>query len=136
MGKNKKPDHTKTPSYPRPAGTQQASPTGLTAPVSFPPDAPYPPSNDRAPQHRAVMLDFIQFGPNQQPSVCPRCGATCITSTRQRSSLLTWLCCGFLWIIPGLQCGCCFIPFCWGSCDDLEHYCPNCHQLLGIYKRL
>lgn len=32
--------------------------------------------------------------------------------------------------------GCCFVPFCVYECQDVEHFCPNCRRLLGVFRRI
>lgn len=32
--------------------------------------------------------------------------------------------------------GCCFVPFCVYECQDIEHFCPNCRRILGVYRRI
>ncbi|KAM4716429.1 uncharacterized protein FYW61_016758 [Anableps anableps] len=31
---------------------------------------------------------------------------------------------------------CSCLPFCINSCKDVEHRCPNCHNIIYIYKRM
>lgn len=32
--------------------------------------------------------------------------------------------------------GCCFVPFCVYECQDVEHFCPNCRRILGVFRRI
>lgn len=32
--------------------------------------------------------------------------------------------------------GCCFVPFCVYELQDIEHFCPNCRRILGVYRRI
>ncbi|XP_059407655.1 lipopolysaccharide-induced tumor necrosis factor-alpha factor homolog [Carassius carassius] len=65
---------------------------------------------------------------------CSHCMTDIITETEYINGLLTWLICGtlvffFCWL-------CFWIPFCVDSCKDVKHTCPNCKNILRIYKRL
>ncbi|XP_060716564.1 lipopolysaccharide-induced tumor necrosis factor-alpha factor homolog [Tachysurus vachellii] len=65
---------------------------------------------------------------------CGYCKQKIVTSTKAVSGLLTWAVFGtllFFCIWPF-----CLIPFCVESCKDIEHSCPNCHNVLKVYKRI
>ncbi|XP_039541114.1 lipopolysaccharide-induced tumor necrosis factor-alpha factor homolog [Pimephales promelas] len=66
--------------------------------------------------------------------ICPHCMTEVLTEIEYLNGLLTWLICGVLgfflcWI-------CCCIPFCMESCKDVKHTCPNCKNIIRIYKRI
>ncbi|KAM3916683.1 lipopolysaccharide-induced tumor necrosis factor-alpha factor isoform 1-T2 [Leptodactylus fuscus] len=66
---------------------------------------------------------------------CPNCSRLTTTRLVHTSGALAWLSCGGLCLL-GCGFGCCLIPFCIDSLKDVDHYCANCHALLGSYKRI
>nr|XP_027203607.1 lipopolysaccharide-induced tumor necrosis factor-alpha factor homolog [Dermatophagoides pteronyssinus] len=61
--------------------------------------------------------------------VCPYCHSKVLTEIRYKDGLLTYiLCCGL--VLFGCWLGCCLIPFCVPSLKDVEHYCPECGELI------
>ncbi|XP_064595383.1 LITAF domain-containing protein-like [Liolophura sinensis] len=66
---------------------------------------------------------------------CPHCNADVVTATSYTTGTFTWIICLILCFV-GCDLGCCLIPFCVNSCKDCVHKCPNCHQQLGIYRRM
>ncbi|XP_016139744.1 lipopolysaccharide-induced tumor necrosis factor-alpha factor homolog [Sinocyclocheilus grahami] len=65
---------------------------------------------------------------------CPHCMTDIITEIEYISGLLTWLLFGSLVIFVCWLC--CCIPFCVDTCKDVKHTCPNCKNIIRIYKRL
>ena len=63
-------------------------------------------------------------------TVCPNCKASIQTEVRVNAGLCAWALCAGLCFV-GCWLGCCLIPFAIPECQDVEHYCPNCHVLLG-----
>ncbi|XP_035254409.1 lipopolysaccharide-induced tumor necrosis factor-alpha factor homolog isoform X2 [Anguilla rostrata] len=65
---------------------------------------------------------------------CPFCQTLVVSRTIPQPGLLTWLICGSLALVGCWPC--CLIPFCVDGCQDVEHRCSNCNNLLFVYKRL
>ncbi|XP_016369677.1 lipopolysaccharide-induced tumor necrosis factor-alpha factor homolog [Sinocyclocheilus rhinocerous] len=65
---------------------------------------------------------------------CPHCMTDIITEIEYMNGLLTWLIFGSLVIFVCWLC--CCIPFCVDACKDVKHTCPNCKNIIHIYKRL
>ena len=78
-------------------------------------------------------------GPEPMQLVCNNCGQHVTSEIRYETGLKTWFCIriililGIILIIPLLfVC----VPFCMDSVKDVEHFCPNCGQYYGRYRRI
>ncbi|KAK2818239.1 hypothetical protein Q7C36_022172 [Tachysurus vachellii] len=85
----------------------------------------------------SAQFQYMMHAPMKSLPVsmtCGYCKQKIVTSTKAVSGLLTWAVFGtllFFCIWPF-----CLIPFCVESCKDIEHSCPNCHNVLKVYKRI
>ncbi|XP_054246951.1 lipopolysaccharide-induced tumor necrosis factor-alpha factor [Indicator indicator] len=102
---------------------------------------PHPYVGQPAPVNNPIAVQTVYV---QQPVVfhdrpiqmcCPSCNQMIVTRLSYESGALTWLSCGGLFLV-GCIGGCCLIPFCIDALKDVDHTCPNCHALIGSYKRL
>ncbi|XP_002739747.1 uncharacterized protein LOC100375692 [Saccoglossus kowalevskii] len=66
---------------------------------------------------------------------CPYCNTDVITKLQYKKGMITWAICCIICLIGG-WCGCCLIPFCAKSCKDVVHVCPNCSNILSVFKRV
>ncbi|CAI5791988.1 LITAF domain-containing protein [Podarcis lilfordi] len=91
------------------------------------------------PQPVTVQAVYVQaplvFHDRPVQMNCPACQKTILTRLSYTSGALTWLACGGLFLV-GCVAGCCLIPFCVDSLQDVDHYCPSCNALVGTYRRL
>ncbi|KAL7078375.1 hypothetical protein ACQ4LE_002439 [Meloidogyne hapla] len=77
----------------------------------------------------------LALGPFPQQAYCHNCKQQVLTRVNYVSGTFAWLLC-FLFLLFGLFCGCCCIPFCVDSCKDGEHRCTQCDNYIGTYQRL
>ncbi|XP_067296873.1 cell death-inducing p53-target protein 1 homolog isoform X3 [Pseudorasbora parva] len=136
------------PPYPGPQPTQtDMNYPGPQAPYPGP-QAPHPPQTD--PQAAPNLAPSINVQPTMKPIVtqmgdprlaeiphhiiCPHCMMEVTTKIEHISGPLTWIIYGFLAIF--VFWACCCIPFCVDSCKDVKHTCPNCKNVIHIYKRM
>jgi len=75
------------------------------------------------------------FGPWPETHVCQWCGVEGLTKTEFCPGTLTWISAGAICLF-GCWAGCCLIPFCVNDLQDVDHFCPHCHQLVGKYTRI
>ncbi|KAJ8338104.1 hypothetical protein SKAU_G00370700 [Synaphobranchus kaupii] len=123
-----------TDSAPQPGFS--ASPyQGGPSPVMYPPPTPCivvgAPSCTPA-GSQVILLPGLSELPSQ--TQCPHCHQLVLSRTEHKPGLLAWLICGSLALVGCWPC--CLIPFCVDGCQDVDHRCPNCNNLLFVYKRL
>lgn len=75
-----------------------------------------------------------RYGDQPVSMICPNCGQNITTSTYKVTSVVQWAAAGGL-LVVGCWLGCCLIPLCIDSLQDVKHSCPNCKAYLGMYKR-
>ncbi|XP_056390837.1 lipopolysaccharide-induced tumor necrosis factor-alpha factor homolog [Hyla sarda] len=123
------------PPYAAQDGNYQYQAAGWN-PAVFPPPPPY---NETGMQTQPVIVPQIIFKTDLTDSpglaVCPACNLPCTTTIEHKSGCLTTLLCCLLFFF-GCVLGCFLIPCCIKSCKDVNHYCPNCKNLIYKYKRL
>ncbi|XP_022286190.1 lipopolysaccharide-induced tumor necrosis factor-alpha factor homolog [Crassostrea virginica] len=82
-----------------------------------------------------VLLQNNAFTASSRCMVCPYCNSQITTTVEYEPGTLTWLSSGLICIV-GCWLGCCLIPFCMPDLQDVKHTCPNCSNLVGVYRRL
>lgn len=82
----------------------------------------------------SIVTVLSSWGPQPVSVSCPYCKAFVITQVCPQPGLLTWLLCSGMAMIGCVFC--CFLPFCVYECQDVEHFCPNCRRILGVYRRI
>lgn len=80
------------------------------------------------------VIYAVPLGPQEAQLECTNCHQPIRTKVVRRAGLLPWLVCGALALVGCWPC--CLLPFCLQSCQDVEHFCPNCGTFLGKYSRI
>lgn len=68
------------------------------------------------------------------PVQCPYCHNIVTTKIKHVAGCMTYLACAGVGVLTSFLC--CCLPFCMKRCKDVKHYCPECDNLIAIYKRL
>ncbi|KAF9809929.1 hypothetical protein SFRURICE_002159 [Spodoptera frugiperda] len=121
----------------------QGMPPPYTDLPQAPPTAPlYPPlqpggielqqqQHQQQPTVIPVLVGTRPMGPKPCTLTCPSCNAEITTRVQYMSSTKTHLfalgLCLLFW-----PCAC--LPYCIDSCQNADHYCPNCNAFLGSYS--
>lgn len=122
---------------PYPAQQQQPYPVPVGAPPAYSTGGP---SGLPPPPPPGMQPPVMRFGEVPVPMTCKFCAAQVITGTQYKNGLMTWIAVGGICLIGAmvaglLWLGCCLIPFCVNACKDVQHTCPNCNRVVGVYDR-
>ncbi|XP_037952965.1 lipopolysaccharide-induced tumor necrosis factor-alpha factor homolog isoform X1 [Teleopsis dalmanni] len=124
---------------PPPYSATQQQP-GFT-PASYyqpPPQQPlYPPMPQPPPQQSTVIIQtttpaFVPIGSGPSHITCPSCHAQVLTTVKSEANTRTH-CWALLLCLIGLW-PCVCLPYCMDSCQNSNHYCPNCNAYIGTYQ--
>ncbi|XP_045492206.1 lipopolysaccharide-induced tumor necrosis factor-alpha factor homolog [Colias croceus] len=118
-----------------------------TYPPQNPPPYPGPPTDypvTSQPQAIPMQTTVIQgtnmvpvivtnaMGPNSAIVVCVSCGQHITTRVERMPSVRTHLFALLICLIGCWPCAC--LPYCVESCNNADHYCPNCNSYVGSYR--
>eukprot|EP00794_Sanderia_malayensis_P004847 gene4847-5481_t len=81
-----------------------------------------------------AALPRVAFNTFPVNVICPRCQTNVVTSVTLENGLMVWLSVGGICLFGGWL-GCCLIPFFVNAFKDVVHTCPNCHNIIGTFKR-
>ncbi|XP_014234663.1 lipopolysaccharide-induced tumor necrosis factor-alpha factor-like [Trichogramma pretiosum] len=101
-------------------------PAGFVSPPPYSPNYPTPMQ-----ETPVVIVQQTQFGPDPQSMQCPHCHSTITTQIQTEATGKTHII-ALLLCLFGL-CPCAACVYCMDGCQAKKHYCPACHQYLGIY---
>uniref|UniRef100_A0A8C9RF78 Si:dkeyp-75b4.8 n=1 Tax=Scleropages formosus TaxID=113540 RepID=A0A8C9RF78_SCLFO len=139
--------------YPQPQSQPQPQPQSHPQPQSQPQPQPqsHPqlqPQLELQPQLQVVPTYIVttqaqtqgvlfcgNLGGHPCQTTCTNCQQKITTRVIYKPGAFSWLMC-FVFVILGLFCGCCLIPFFVDSFEDAHHSCPLCHAHLHVHKRM
>ncbi|XP_047222614.1 cell death-inducing p53-target protein 1 homolog [Girardinichthys multiradiatus] len=129
--------------YPQPVAQQYPQPVAQQYPQlvaqQYPQPGQQPVMQFVGPQGPVVQsvnpVLVVQRTPTDAPGQmhCPHCQNTVVTKTEYQIGMLTWIISGVLFFVGCWPC--CLIPFCATSCQDVQHSCPSCNNVLHTYRR-
>ncbi|KAL5007382.1 hypothetical protein ScPMuIL_016188 [Solemya velum] len=124
-------------SEPPPAYEPPKAGYGALPGSGYPPQGGYQAMTNPAPVYTqpVIVIQNSTLGQNPKNLQCPYCQANIVTVINYDTGTLTWLSAG-LFCLVGCWLGCCLLPFCINDLQDVRHTCPNCSQLIGVYRRL
>ncbi|XP_067296872.1 cell death-inducing p53-target protein 1 homolog isoform X2 [Pseudorasbora parva] len=122
--------------YPGPQAPHPPQTDPQAAPYQPPPYGFGGPSINVQPTMIPVVTQMVDAGLTDVPRrvICRHCMMEVTTEIEHINGALTWLICAGLAIFVCWFC--CFIPFCVDSWKDVKHTCPNCKNVIHIYKRM
>ncbi|XP_028171761.1 lipopolysaccharide-induced tumor necrosis factor-alpha factor homolog [Ostrinia furnacalis] len=101
-----------------------------------PPQGSYPPppmvtTTTVYPGTVTVVSTVTPMGSKPSAAVCKSCNMEITTVVKHKSTTKTHLFALLLCVFGLWPCVC--IPYCMDSCQNADHYCPNCQAYLGSY---
>ncbi|KAL4624492.1 hypothetical protein GN956_G17448 [Arapaima gigas] len=75
------------------------------------------------------------FGEHPCQTTCANCHQRITTRVIYKAGVFSWVIC-FVFVIFGLICGCCLIPFFVEVFQDAHHSCPLCNAHLHVHKKI
>ncbi|XP_075228513.1 lipopolysaccharide-induced tumor necrosis factor-alpha factor homolog [Lycorma delicatula] len=96
-------------------------------------EPPTQPQAEVVVQNRRIFVGQLPVGTQPLTTVCPHCEAHIKTKTKSVTHCSAHLTCLLLCLIFCWCCSC--LPYCIGSFHSVNHFCPNCKALLGVYHK-
>ena len=129
------------PSYGFEEDNKHINPPGVYLPPTapnynqgFPQGYPQgPPQGNNYNGRQQYRQNFFSFGDAPVATTCSNCNTQIVTAMRRSTGTTQWIASALICVF-GFWCGCCLIPFCVDSWQDITHSCPNCNYVLGKHK--
>ncbi|CAH0397309.1 unnamed protein product [Chilo suppressalis] len=80
-----------------------------------------------------MNVNVVAVGPKPSQVTCPSCRATIVTRVDHKATTKTHVIALILCLFLCWPCVC--VPYCMDSCQNADHYCPNCNSYLGTYQQ-
>ncbi|XP_075972727.1 lipopolysaccharide-induced tumor necrosis factor-alpha factor homolog [Anticarsia gemmatalis] len=112
---------------------KMSHPQGNPPPYTAGPPAPTPVIVGVAPRTTTIIPVVVgqQMGPRPANIVCKSCNYQIVTRVETKASSRTHIFALILCLIGCWPCVC--VPYCMDSCNNADHYCPNCSAYIGSY---
>ncbi|KPI91185.1 Lipopolysaccharide-induced tumor necrosis factor-alpha factor [Papilio xuthus] len=78
-------------------------------------------------------MNIAPVGPDPTRLTCSSCGAAIISRVERKATTKTHIIALVLCLFLCWPCIC--VPYCMNSCQNADHYCPNCNAYLGTYQQ-
>ncbi|XP_041973083.1 lipopolysaccharide-induced tumor necrosis factor-alpha factor homolog [Aricia agestis] len=121
-------------SYPQPGNYPHPQPGNYTHPQPQQPVTVVYPANTAFVQGARVIPAVVvsnHMGTDPSHFVCRSCNQHVITRLERRPAVRTHLFALLLCVLGFWPCVC--LPYCMDSCNNADHYCPNCDSYIGSY---
>ncbi|XP_031636269.1 lipopolysaccharide-induced tumor necrosis factor-alpha factor homolog [Contarinia nasturtii] len=79
-----------------------------------------------------IEMVIPAVGPEPSRVTCPSCHASIMTKVQTESSSRTHILALLLCLFLCWPCVC--VPYCTDSCQNRNHYCPQCNAYIGTYQ--
>ncbi|XP_053962590.1 lipopolysaccharide-induced tumor necrosis factor-alpha factor-like isoform X3 [Anastrepha ludens] len=115
----------------------QTNPPPYTQP-GYTPAQHYQPPPPPIPSHTETVIIqtshpmLVPVSSEPTRIVCPSCHAQVLTTVKHQVTTRTHVWALILCLICCWPCVC--VPYCMNSCQNANHYCPNCNAFIGSYR--
>ncbi|XP_055854589.1 lipopolysaccharide-induced tumor necrosis factor-alpha factor homolog isoform X2 [Episyrphus balteatus] len=83
-------------------------------------------------QQPIVAGPYVPIAQSPSRLNCPNCHADVLTNVKYEPNTQTHLIALCLCLFVCWPCVC--LPYCMDSCQNANHYCPNCNAFIGTYQ--